>query len=161
LPLAGLCCLVAGAAWLAVGGGIRPGAGSGPGGAPASEADMIDRGKRLDAKVAALQRRTRAREQIAAEVAAGRLSLAEAADRFRALEQPDAPPQLPRRGPLADASDEEWQCRFVIDYVGFVLRSQGLPADDTIARLEAELRDHLARLGITPAGGVGAGGGDK
>jgi hypothetical protein len=155
LPLVSLCCLVAGAAWLAVS-GFRPGAEKEPGVAAVSEGDMIARGKWLDREVAALQSRARAREQIAAEVAAGQLSLPEAADRFRALQQRGNPSPLPRRGPLADASDEEWQCRLVIDYVGFVLRSRGVPADDAVARLEAELSEHLARLGITPAGGVGA-----
>jgi|SRR5262245_3420234 len=161
LPLVSLFCVVAAASWFAISGGFRPGPGEGPGEAAVFESDLMDHGKRLDAEVAALQRRIREREQIAAEVVAGRLSLPEAAARFRALQPPGPPSPVPRGGPLADASDEEWQCRLVIDIVGFVLRSHRLSANETVARLEAELRDHLARLGIAPAGGAGAGDREK
>jgi hypothetical protein len=162
LLLAGAACAVGGwAAWLAAG---RV-AGQADGGASAREwVEELARRQRLEAKRVALQRRNEAKEQVAGEVLAGRLSLAEAVARYRALnaESPDYRPGAGRYYPRM--SMEELLCREVLDYVEVALRGQPGRAEAVRSRLERDLRDHLARPGPRPGnadnwgGGPGGGG---
>jgi hypothetical protein len=104
-----------------------------------------ERDRRLDEAVLAVQRRTALKAEVAGDVAAGRLTLVEAAARFRRLDA-DAPEDY-RRGWLATAeggSEAERYCRQVLAHVGGVLGGRD-GAADILARLNRQLEEALAR----------------
>ena len=137
-------CLAAG--WVAAQGDV---------GRPAREwVDAVARRERLEAEQVAVTRRIEAKRQVAGEVAAGRLSLAGAAARFRAVdEECPFPRALARRLFYPAMSEEEWLCREVSAYVGEALRGQPGRAARVLSRRERAprdprpARDH-ARLGV-------------
>lgn len=98
-----------------------------------------------------------AKQQLAREVAAGRLNLLEAAERFRNLNEslPDFDLFHFRRGNPGD-SDVERLCRQVLAVVAETLEEDGDPgtAAPIMARLEAELQDFRdgERQGPSPRG---------
>jgi hypothetical protein len=101
--------------------------------------------RRLDEEMLAVQVRTALKDEAAEDVAAGRLTLVEAAAGFRRLDA-DAPDDY-RRGWLATAeggSDDERYCRQVLAHVGGVLRD-GADAADVLAGLNRQLEEILAR----------------
>src|SRR5262249_26386093 len=102
------------------------------------------RGEELDARLADAVRRSEVTMATGAGVIAGRLTLREAAARYRALARgnPDFPWETFRRT-YAGASDEERFCRQVIDAVQMELKDQPDEAAEVVARLEAELQEHL------------------
>jgi hypothetical protein len=87
--------------------------------------------------------RMRAKDQIALELIADRLSLTEAARRFEEL--PDAPAWLwfQLRADYAGVGKEECMCRHVIDWARELLRDHPGRAEALRQRLEEELREHL------------------
>jgi hypothetical protein len=91
-------------------------------------------------------RRNVKKQRLAGEVIAGRLSLREAAARFRGLDgQPPAACGEGLRATFPGASDDECRCRAVLSYVR-VETSLRPGADPAVAdRLEAELRGLLER----------------
>jgi hypothetical protein len=98
---------------------------------------------RIEREVAACDRRSEARRRIALDLAAGRLTLLEAAEHFRDLNE--AYPGfswIQFRDHFPGSSDDERHCRQVIKFVA--LES---PPGQAAApgRLEAELRGHLRR----------------
>jgi hypothetical protein len=97
-------------------------------------AQMVHRGDDLEAPLAARRRRDEAKRALAAEVVAGRLTLREAADNFRRLNEAELgyPPDLPR-----PCGDEPALRVDVLDYVWVVLRQQELFA--AAARCYAEV----------------------
>jgi hypothetical protein len=103
----------------------------------------------LEDEVKRVQQRCDAKIAVVADVIAGRLTLFEAAARFRGLNasNPQAEYWLTTYA-YPDQPYELALCRSVIDRVAVKLRSQasGEP-DDTVARLEAELAEHLNRHG--------------
>jgi hypothetical protein len=104
------------------------------------EAD--DEGRRLSADNAELMRCLRAKEATVADLLAGRVALAEAADRFSALN--DAQPRCAARvrERYAGGTDREKCARNVIDFA--LHRAPPRERDALAARLEAELRQMLA-----------------
>jgi hypothetical protein len=117
------------------------------------EAARLDRearrASRLEASWADLCDRIETRARVVAEVSAGRLSLFEAAVRFRALDlqvlEPDVNTIMLRRQ-FAGESDGERYCRKVIDYIRGAEETRGEPTP-VARRLEAELTEHLRRHG--------------
>ena len=101
--------------------------------------------ERLDADLQAVLRRTTAKDALAREAAGGRLTLLEAAARFRDLDA-DLPEDY-RRGwrHLAEgASDEERYCRQVIGYATMALRDRS-DGPALLDRLKAQLDMALSR----------------
>jgi hypothetical protein len=83
------------------------------------------------------------KHKVASEVVAGRLTLPQAADRFRELRTELAATH--EDGPsLSGQDDEESLCRHVIDWVATSLREEPERAGKVVARLEDDLRQHLA-----------------
>jgi hypothetical protein len=82
----------------------------------------VKRGEELDPHIDAGRRRDEAKRALAAEVVAGRLTLREAADHFRRLNEAalGSPPDLPR-----PCGDEPALRVDVLDYVWVVLGHQG------------------------------------
>jgi hypothetical protein len=103
----------------------------------------------LDLALAWLRRSLAAKDQVTGEVIAGRLRLPEAAARFRALEA--ARPSRycdPHTELLPGDSEGERLCREVIWHVqGRLHWDDPAREQEVTARLEAELRDQLARDG--------------
>jgi hypothetical protein len=96
-----------------------------------------------DPDFAALQRNMEAKDAVAEEVIAGRMTLAEAADRFRVINAA-RPSHLPfHLDAFPGGGDEERNCRHVIRFVDSSL--MGRPdREAVVARLESELQRHLA-----------------
>jgi hypothetical protein len=91
-----------------------------------------------------LVRRHVEKQRLAGEVLAGRLTLLEAAARFRDLDdQPRTAGGEALRSTYPGASDEECQCRAVLQYVRVVLPDWPGAHPAAVKRLEAELRDLL------------------
>jgi hypothetical protein len=106
------------------------------------------RGEELDRRREALLRRIAAKERVVAELVAGRLTLLQAAARFRDLkgEPPDlaAPPGL-----ACGCSEGERLCREVMAWAdGWLAEQAPQRAAAVAARLEAELRRHRDRAGM-------------
>jgi hypothetical protein len=95
---------------------------------------------------AVILNRISAKERVAEEVAAGQLTLIQAADRFRQLDQqfPAFDPKIVRFSDQAD-TDKERYCRLVIHYVRGTLTDQEDADFALLYRLEAELQDRLDR----------------
>ena len=99
----------------------------------------------LERDLRALDRRSFAKIEVARDAIAGRLTLFEAAARFRAVDA-DAPDRLRRgwRVGLKGGSDEERYCRQVLCYVETLTwGGDGDPA--VVARLRAQVDEALAR----------------
>jgi hypothetical protein len=97
--------------------------------------------------VGAVDRRIAEKDRLAAEVVGGRLTLFEAAARFRRLNDDD-PPAAPLGAYYPGDSEEERLCRQVIAYVGARLRACAPDgADGLLAPYEDELRRHKERHG--------------
>src|SRR5262249_23106359 len=107
------------------------------------------RREELDARLADAVRRAEVTVATVEGVIAGRLTLREAAARYRALARgnPDFPWETFHRT-YAGASEEERFCRQVIDAVQKELRDQPDEAARVVARLVAELEELLERDGI-------------
>jgi hypothetical protein len=103
-------------------------------------------GENLDAQIQAVSYNLAAKNRIAAAVEAGQLSLLDAADRYRKLNesQPDFDwPAFRERIPAG--SEEERHCRQVLGWVEARLRiDQPEKLEAVMARLEAELQHSLA-----------------
>lgn len=98
--------------------------------------------------------RSGARDQIARDVIAGRLSLVQAASLFGALNR--IPPQSPKlsildlqvsRLRVQARTDDERLCRQVVECVGWELAEEPDRADAALARLEAEFKEELRKEG--------------
>jgi hypothetical protein len=104
--------------------------------------------ERLEGEVQATLRRAAAKEEVAGEAVAGRLTLFEAAARFRDLDA-DVTEDYRRgwRHLNEGSSDEERYCRQVLAYAEVALRDR---TDDqtVLERLEAQLDQALARGGL-------------
>jgi hypothetical protein len=109
-----------------------------------AEAEPVaGQGDRIEREVAACDRRSEARRRIARDLAAGRLTLLEAAEHFRDLNltHPDFHwGQFRHQFP--GSSDDERHCRQVLKFVAL----EGEPGRAAAReRLEAELEGHLRR----------------
>jgi hypothetical protein len=94
-----------------------------------------------DARCQEVERRHVEKRRLAGEVIDGRLSLLEAAARFRDLdEQPPAACREALRATYPGASDDECHCRAVLQYVRVEMRLRPGVDPDLTERLEAELR---------------------
>jgi hypothetical protein len=119
-----------------------------------AEPDVLDererrRGERLNAQLAEIYRRSRAANQVFAELRRGRLSLWEAAARYRVIDCRSADPARHvrlLRLLFPGASDAERYCRLII---ASVRNDEGDPAANARAarRLEGKLEDRLRRPG--------------
>jgi hypothetical protein len=106
---------------------------------------------RRRAHIDAIMRRWSAKERVMADLFARRITLLEAAARFRDLHL-TAPPFdwstwrmiMHDRFPNA-ADDDECMCRHVIDAMDARFSEFSEEAPSVLARLEAELNDHLRR----------------
>jgi hypothetical protein len=116
-------------------------------------ASLVSQTKELDfQEVVAL--RSTAREQIAREVIAGRLSLVQAAALFGALNR--IPPQSPNlsvvdmhasRLRIRARTDNERLCRQVVECVGSELATEPDREQAAVARLQAEFKEELRKTG--------------
>jgi WD40 repeat protein len=117
------------------------------------------RGRQNDEQCRAIRRRIEAKNRLAAEVIDGRLTLLEAAARFRDLDR--EPPPFDRdafRCSYPGASDDELLCREVIFFVRVEQRRRPGTDAGIVARLEAELNERLGRGNLRlPATGLGGG----
>jgi hypothetical protein len=107
-----------------------------------------DRTVALDRALAKARLRAEAKMELIAELAAGRLTLLQAAACLRAL--PDAPPYFwtLMHGYWPGKSEGERLCRYLIAFTQDMLTDQQrTEAASVIARLEKELQDHLRRHG--------------
>jgi hypothetical protein len=117
----------------------------------ASMAEEVARKQELDQREAAIRRRREAKAQVAAEMIAGRRSLAEAIEQFRALDR-----EWPEnhRGPRTPEdfgmSQDEWDGRNVLDFVRRVLADRPAEAAVVADRLEKELQQLLAERNKRP-----------
>jgi hypothetical protein len=114
----------------------------------------LERSDRLDADRAEAVRRKAARRRLIRDLAAGRLSVPEAAQRFWEIR---VAPTFFLRDHLQKEqgdSDEERLCRHVIGWIPEVLEDRPEEAERAVALREAELAKHLARHGrvILPGG---------
>jgi hypothetical protein len=119
------------------GNGDDPGSTDGP----RAYAAMLQRATELDQSLRARQRRLRAQDQIAHELVAGRITLAEATRRFGEL--PNAPEKFYELLSLGfpGNSDQERLGRLVISWACSVLEKQPDQAAFLCWRLETELAD--------------------
>jgi hypothetical protein len=110
-----------------------------------SVAEEIDRNEELDQRKEAMRHRREAKAHVAKEVIAGRGSLAEAIEQFRALDRewPNCRP-TPQPPEQLGMSEDEWDGRAVLDYVRLVLADRPAEAAAVADRLEKELRELLA-----------------
>jgi hypothetical protein len=102
----------------------------------------------LEVQAKLVQQRCDAKNAVVADVIAGRLTLLEAAARFRSLNAscPQAKQWLSYK--FRDQSYELALCRSIINRVEVELRSRASQQEyDTVARLESELAEHLQRHG--------------
>jgi len=124
----------------------------------------VRRSDELDAQLTEAQHRVGAKQQVVSDLIAGRLSLLEAAARFRDLTPPSSDAARYLRSVYAGASDDERFCRAVIQWVRGTRRSGSrAEADRVAARLEAEFQEYLRRDGRialppAPSPGPAAGG---
>ena len=110
----------------------------------------VRRGEALSARLAEVPRTRAAKNRIALDLIARRVTLAEAAARFRELDGKTMDPQTYARILrlyYAGASDEERVCRKVIRHAMEMVKKQPEVAGALVGRLEAELKEHLARRG--------------
>ena len=124
----------------------------GPEGLPLSEVQdylqrQVERGEALDSLLEKQKRQREARAELVFELAAGRLTLVEAAARIRDLY--GSTPSFWEGLRMAEKgnTDEERLCRHAIGWVESMLADRPCEASAVAARLEAELGDHLARHG--------------
>jgi hypothetical protein len=87
---------------------------------PVSFAWEVQRGEELDPHIEAARRRDDAKRALAAEVVAGRMTVREAADHFRRLDQAD--PAYPP-GTSRPPGDEWFYCESVLTYVWVVVET--------------------------------------
>jgi hypothetical protein len=97
----------------------------------------VQRGEELDPSIEAARRRHEAKYDLAAALVAGRLSLREAADNYRLLEEA-APDYLP--DVLPPSADERELCEHLLGWVWAVLAQDPRGAEEVLDRLEAEFR---------------------
>jgi hypothetical protein len=104
-------------------------------------ADEVARREQLRQREEATHRRHEAKRHVAGEVISGRQSLAEAIERFRALDR-----EWPEnhRGPPFGVSENEWDGRNVLYFVRLVLADRPDEAAAVAGRLEKELQQLLA-----------------
>jgi hypothetical protein len=104
----------------------------------------------IDARWQPLLGRMREREAVCRDLAAGHLSLLEAALRFLEVYQAAVPEGPAEPMPYPGNSEGERLCREVIDYTEFVCAQQPDRCAALKARLIAELQAHLDRWGTIP-----------
>jgi hypothetical protein len=109
--------------------------------------DERSREAALDSEVGEAFQRVQAKQRVKADLIAGRITLFEAAARYRDLSAGQANYLRLLRAYYPGRSDEERLCRSVIDHVRHVLIGQRKEPDEFIASLEAELHEHLERYG--------------
>jgi hypothetical protein len=115
----------------------------------------IERSDQLDAGLEEAMRRNVARRRLIRDLAAGRLSVPEAAQKFWEIRV--APAWFLRDCLLREErgdSDEERLCRHVIRWIWEELQDRPEEAERAVALREAELAKHLAQHGrvILPGG---------
>jgi hypothetical protein len=102
--------------------------------------------EQLDDQIQAAGERSAAKNEVAEDVAAGRLTLLEGAARFRDLDASAAESYRQGWRRLAQgASDDERYCRQVLGYLAAVLRDRPDGGAAVRGRLEAELQRRLER----------------
>jgi hypothetical protein len=106
------------------------------------------RREELDHRREVLLRRIAAKEQVVAELVAGRLTLLQAAARFRDLKE-EPPDMADPPGYPCGCSEGERLCREVMAWAdGWLAERAPQRAAAVAARLEAELRRHRDRAGM-------------
>ncbi|HXG13074.1 MAG TPA: hypothetical protein VNK04_25170 [Gemmataceae bacterium] len=107
------------------------------------------RSEELDARLAEARRFRARQDEIAQEVAAGRMTLLEGAAHFRQLSRDKADFNWKAfRLTYQGTSDEERYCRQVIAFVASVLDADPSEVEQVIACLEAEMEAHRDRDGL-------------
>jgi len=111
--------------------------------------DAVILGQELEDQAKCAHQRCVAKDALALEVIAGRLTLFEAAAKFRTINKSN--PQAEHWLSRYQYRDEPYElalCRSVIRRVELELEARALGAEDnTVDRLEAELAEHLRRHG--------------
>jgi hypothetical protein len=101
----------------------------------------------LDAQQAEVLERLAVKHEIAEQLLAGRLSLSEAAARFRDLTPRGSLGERILRAAYPGAGDDECFCRAVINWVGSREASPSTAHEARVRQLEAELEGRLGRGG--------------
>jgi hypothetical protein len=112
-----------------------------------------ERQEQLDQFADAFRHRREAKWQMAKEVIAGRLSLADAMERFHVLDQ-GLPPDLVLTPEAFEMSEDEWDGHGVIFYVRLFLKIPRGEENPVVSRLEKELQELLADRKTRPAAPV-------
>jgi hypothetical protein len=143
----GLCALAAGMLWVGSRSllELRPGDTS-LGVFGRQMAEEIRRGEQLDAAGPIIMHGLERKSEIARELIAGRLTLFEAAARFKAVNAARPANLPPILDPYPGATYEERLCRQVIVFADTELEGSYDRAE-FVARLEADLQEHLDRHG--------------
>jgi hypothetical protein len=112
--------------------------------------ELLAKGQRLDELLESEQRAAKTKNDVAAEVIAGRLTLIEAAALFTAADaELDTWSMWVRMSRIEGSSDAERQCRKVIGYVEIALADEPSACREHVHRLTAELENELQRHGGT------------
>jgi hypothetical protein len=118
---------------------------------PALEADLEaqqERSNTLDDDCEDVLQRINTKEEIAKAVLGGRMDLLHAAAAFRDVTPPGSKARSYLQMAYSGVSDDERYCRAVIRWVQGLAAAQSHPlAQRQVARLEAELNEHLRRNG--------------
>jgi len=106
-------------------------------------AEETRRGESLASRTGVTRRCIEGKREVTLEVIAGRLTLPEAAGRFRELQEMRDEVDEDSRVPGPGHRDEEALCLNVIVWVAAELNNNPPQARAVVSRLEDELRDHL------------------
>jgi hypothetical protein len=115
-------------------------------GAPPAEFLLeLSRRETLEQHDEVIQRVSAGKHQVTAEVLAGRLTLREAAERFRQLDALLDDRAGEARGLAPRARTEEERCRYVLHWVASAGPEEPARAASVVARLEEEYRQRFGR----------------
>jgi hypothetical protein len=109
--------------------------------------DERNREAQLDEAVGEAYRRVLGKQRVRLALIAGRITLFEAAARYRDLDAGQANSRTRLRASYPGSSDEERICRSLIAHVKHTLEGQRKDPNPVVASLEAELHEHLQRHG--------------
>jgi hypothetical protein len=110
--------------------------------------NAVIEGQELDDQVRRVRRRCDAKDAVVADVINGRLTLLEAAARFRTLDASNPRAAYWLAHHYRDQQYELALCHSIIHRVKLELRSRGSGLEDaTVTRLKSELAEHLQRHG--------------
>jgi hypothetical protein len=151
LPRLVLCALTGAVLLLAFGTAL----GLGPGGSDPAEVFRrvvyeLRRGEHLEAQAAVAIRCEEGKREVVRRILAGRLTLVEAVEEFRALGRMNEDGLKELLAAFPGSSEDEALCRSVIFWVAHAAADDPARRADLVARLKAEMRRHFGGAGAPP-----------